>query len=189
MRTIHLITLLLTSLLFNCAATSDVVYDYNLDINFNDFDTYVLCIEDYALEHIDHPKFDNEQTRAIIGDAIALEMENKGHRTNVFEPQLQAGFKLLLRQETAQFNNCEHSEELGFWENCKIHEETYEQESLVVYVADFDTNEVLWHASLPCDFNKSKKQLERYIDTLVKDLFSTYPKTQIGKNPDEAKDF
>ncbi|WP_296384840.1 DUF4136 domain-containing protein [Winogradskyella sp.] len=180
---------LLFLLLFNCAATSEVVYDYNLDVDFNQYDTYVLCVDDFFVEHLNYPKLDNEAIRQIIGDAVAIEMENKAHSTNVFEPQLQAGFRLLISEETAQFKNCEHSKDLEYWENCKIHEETYEQESLIVYVADFNTNKVLWHASILCDLNKSKKKLQPYINDLVKNLFATYPKTQVGRNPDDSKEF
>ncbi len=188
MRVYSIISGFLFLLLFNCAATSEVVYDYNLNINFNQYDTYVLCIEDFTVQHLDNPKIDNESTRQLIADAVAIEMENKAHRTNVFEPQLQAGFRILINEEKVQFKNCEHSKELEYWENCKLHEETYEQESLIVYVADFQTSKVLWHASILCDLSKSKKQLKPYIDGLVKDLFATYPKTQVGRNPDDKKE-
>lgn len=174
-------------LLFNCAASTEVVYDYNLETNFNDYDTYVLCVDDFFVEHSKHPNLDNENIRRLIGDAVAIEMENKDHRTNVFDPQLQAGFRLLISEETAEFENCEHSKELEYWENCTIHTETYEEETLVVYVADFNTNKVLWHASILCDLNKPEKKLQAYIQALVSDLFETYPKTQVGRNPDDTK--
>ncbi|MBO3116457.1 DUF4136 domain-containing protein [Winogradskyella sp. DF17] len=173
----------------SCASTSEVIYDYNIDVDFNQYDTFVLCMDDFFVEHDNHPNLDTEETRQIIGDAVEVEMKNTGHRTNVFDPQLQAGFRILIKEQTAQFQNCEHSEDLQYWETCTIHEETYEEETLVVYIADFKTNKVLWHASIICDFNKPKKQLKPYIAGLVKDLFETYPKTQVQKNPDDDKVF
>lgn len=188
MRIYSILSSLLLIILFNCAATTEVVYDYNLDVDFNQYDTYVLCIEDFAVEHTNHPNIDNELVRQTIGDAVAIEMENKAHRTNVLEPQLQAGFKLLISEETTEFKHCEHSKHLVYWENCTTHEETYEEETLVVYVADFETNTVLWHASIVCELNKSKRKLKPYIDAIVKELFATYPKTEVGHNPDEFKE-
>ena len=176
-------------LLLNCASTSEVIYDYNLDVDFNQFDTYVLCMDDFFIEHTNHPKLDTELTRQMIGDAVAVEMEKKNHRTNVFEPQLEAAVRILISEETAQFKNCEHSEDLEYWENCTIHQETYEEDTLVVYVGDFNTNKVLWHASVLCDLKKPKNKLRPYIQGLVKDLFATYPKTQVAPNPDENKVF
>jgi hypothetical protein len=187
MRIYSVLSSLLLLLLFNCAATSEVVYDYNLDTDFNQYDTYVLCLEDFEVEHLNYPNLDNERVRQKIGDAVALQMENTGHRTNVFEPQLQAGFRIIISEEKTEFKNCEHSKYLEYWESCTIHEEVYEEETLIVYVADFNTNKVLWHASIVCDLNKSKKNLTPYIQGLVSDLFQTYPKTQVGRNPDDTK--
>ncbi len=189
MRVYSVISGLLFLLLSNCATTSEVVYDYNLEVDFNQYDTYVLCMDDFFVDDLNHPNLDNEQLRQLIGDAVAIEMENKAHRTNVFDPQLQAGFRLLIHEETAQFKSCEYSEDLEYWENCKLQEETYEQETLVVYVSDFKTNKVLWHASISCYLNTSKNKRQSYINGLVKDVFATYPKTQVGKNPDDTKDF
>ncbi len=189
MRVYSVISGLLLLFLFNCATTRDVVFDYNLEVDFNKYDTYVLCMDDFFVENPNYPRLDNEKTRQLIGDAVAIEMESKAHRTNVFEPQLQAGFRLLISEETIQFTNCEHSKDLEYWENCKLHEETYEKETLIVYVADFNTNKVLWHASILCDLNKPKKKRQPYIYGLVKDLYATYPKSQIEQNPDESKEF
>ena len=183
MRVYSVISFLIFLFFFNCAATSEVIFDYNLEVDFNQYDTYVLCIDDFFVENPNYPKLDNEKIRQLIGDAVAIEMENKAHRTNVFEPQLQAGFRLLISEETIKFTNCEHSKDLEYWEECKLHEETYEQETLIVYVADFNTNKVLWHASVLCELDKPKSKQQRYINGLVKDLFDTYPKTQINKKP------
>lgn len=188
MRVYSFILGVLLVLLFNCAATSEVVYDYNLNVDFNQYDTYVLCIDDFTVEHLNHPQIDNDNVRQLLGNAVATEMENKAHKTNVLKPQLQAGFRILISEETAQFKNCEHSKHLEYWENCTLHEETYEEETLIVYVADFKTNKILWHASIICQLDKPKKKLQAYINGLVKDLFETYPKTEIGENPDVYKE-
>ncbi|MCA0153921.1 DUF4136 domain-containing protein [Winogradskyella vincentii] len=189
MKTVNKLLLLLFAIILGCASTSEVVYDYNLEVDFNQYDTYVLCMDDFFVEHTNHPDLDNEEVRRIIGDAVALEIENKGHRTNVLKPQLQAGFRLLISEETAEFTDCEHSEELEYWESCTIHTETYEEETLVVYVADFETKKVIWHASIVCDLQQSEKKLKPYIYDLVSDLYDTYPKTLVAKNPDEKKEF
>jgi hypothetical protein len=165
-----------------------VIYDYNLDTDFNQYDTYVLCVEDFFVENTNHPNIDNPSVRNYLRDAVDTEMINTGHKTNVLKPQLQAGFRLLISEKTVEFENCEHSAQLEYWESCTIHQETYEHETLVVYVADFNTNKVLWHASVSCDLNIPKKKLEPTINKLVKDLFATYPKNLVHKNPDDFKE-
>jgi len=174
--------LLFTSflLLFQCASINSVMYDYDLEADFDAYSTYVLCSDDFMVFNLDHPKVDNEEVRILIGDAIAEAMEARGHRTNVFEPELQAGFRIAISEETNKFNNCEHSDELEYWQSCEIHEETYEQETLIAYVANFKTNAVIWQASIPCQLKKSDDKLKPYIKELVTQLFDTYPKTIAG---------
>jgi hypothetical protein len=159
-----------------CAVPHTVMYDYDLEADFDAYTTYVLCSDDFMVTNMDHPNIDNEEVRILIGDAIGEAMEARGHRTNVFDPELQAGFRIAIREETSKFNNCEHSDELVYWQSCEIHEEIYEQETLITYVADFKTNKVLWQASIPCQLNKPEKKLQVYIRELVNELFDTYPK-------------
>jgi len=184
MRVPKLLAGLVLLLLFNCASTSEVVYDYNLETDFNQYNTYVLCVDDFFVEYSNYPNLDNEDIRRHIGDAVDTEMTVTGHKTNVFDPQLQAGFRLLISEKTAEFKNCEHSADLEYWESCTIHQETYKAETLVAYVADFKTSKVLWHASILCDLNKSDKKLKPYINGLVKDIFATYPKTETTQKTD-----
>ena len=162
-----------------CATTSNIVYDYNLNVDFDKYSTFVICTEDLFPETTTHPKIDNEVNRSIIANAITKELELKGHETNVFNPELQAGFRIVVNKETVSFKDCSYSEDFGYWKECKITEETYDQESLIVYIADFKTNTIIWQASIYCNLNKSDKKLQYYISTLVSKLYDTYPKGQL----------
>ena len=188
MKSYKLLSILSFVIIVGCASTNEVVYDYNLEADFNKYETYVLCLDDFFVEHPNHPELDNEDTRRLIGDAVELEMERKDHRTNVLKPQLQAGFRILISEESAEFKDCEHADDLEYWENCTIHTKKYEEETLVVYVADFETKKVLWHASILCELKQPDKKLKPYIDGLVRALFDTYPKTVVQKNPDDFKE-
>ena len=67
-------------------------------------------------------------------------MINKGHITNVLEPQLQAGFRLLVEEKEAVFYDCKEQDEYTYWEECTINTTIYTEETLVVYVSDFGLN-------------------------------------------------
>ena len=163
--------------IMGCASVSDIVYDYNLNADFDSYTTFVICNEDLFSEDTNHPKIDNEVNRSMIAKAVSKQMELRNHKTNVFSPQLQAGFRIVVKKQTVSFKDCSYSEEFGYWEECKIEEETYDQESLILYVADFKTNTIIWQASLKCNLNKSKKNLEFHIQDLVSKLYETYPKS------------
>lgn len=163
-------------ILQGCASTAEVIFDYNLDIDFDNYDTYVLCVEDLSVENDLYPNHDNTTTREYIANAIESEMQLRGHKTNVLNPQLQVGFRLIIVEEDVSFKSCTFSEELEYWENCKVEHATYLKETLILYASDYNTNKIIWQASIECDMNKSKKKLESYVYETVALLFDTYPK-------------
>ena len=166
-------------LLFGCATTSDlkVISDYDQTAGFNDFQTYVICVEDLVVDNSDYPKYDNNTVRQLIGKEIEGQMESLGYRTNVLKPELQAGFQLLVIQEEATFTNCDLQESYKYWQTCTIKNITYTEQTLVVYVSDLLKNQVIWQASITCDMNKPEKLLKNYVMDLVDKLFDEYPKT------------
>lgn len=160
----------------SCASTQEVVFDYNLDIDFNQFNTFVLCVDDLFVEHGSQPNYDNKIVRGFIAEAVENEMKNRNHRTNVLNPELQVGFTITLNENKVSFTDCEEEGALGYWEECKIEEQTYIEETLIVYVSDFKTNEIIWQASIESSLNKPENKLKSHIQQLVKQLFDTYPK-------------
>jgi hypothetical protein len=165
--------------IFGCASTADlkVLSDYDETATFNDFQTFVICIDDLFVDNSNYPKHDNNMVRQLIGKEIEGQMESLGYRTNVIKPELQAGFQLLIVQEEATFTNCDLQENYNYWQTCTIKNITYTEETLVVYVSDLQKNQVIWQASVPCDTNKPEQVLKSYVMDLVDKLFDKYPKT------------
>ena len=162
--------------LTNCASTSDIVSEFDETVDFDSYSTFVLCIDDLSVENVDYPKYDNNTIREIINEEVEAQMLNKGHRTNVLNPELQAGFQLIVQEKEATFTNCEHQDEYSYWEECTIDTIVYTEETLVVYVSDFARRQIIWQASMECDMNRSEANLKGYISELVGTLFSEYPK-------------
>lgn len=177
MKTFKIYLVLILVLNLNCASTQEVIFDYNLNIDFDQFSTFVLCVDDLFVEHTNQPNYDNKNIRNYLAEAVTSEMQKRNHKTNVLNPELQVGFIITLTENHVSFNNCEENKALGYWQECKIEEHIYLEESLITYVSDYKTNEIIWQASVKCDLNKPKKQLKQHIDDLVKQLFETYPKT------------
>ena len=161
----------------NCAGTQEVIFDYNINVDFNQYSTFVLCVDDLFVEYTNQPNYDNKNIRNYLADAVTYEMKKRNHKTNVLNPELQVGFIISLTENHVSFTNCEENKILGYWEACKIEDHTYLEESLITYVSDYKTNEIIWQASVKCDLNKPRKQLKQHIEELVKQLFETYPKT------------
>ncbi|MEM9680720.1 MAG: DUF4136 domain-containing protein [Bacteroidota bacterium] len=178
MKTKVLYVLVFANMIIGCASSGEVVYDYNLETDFENYNTFVVCTDDMTVTNTSFPNYDNETIRAFLADAVEDEMKLRDHTLNNLEPQLQVGFKIVLREETTSFRNCTHSDELEYWEDCKVHDVIYMQETLIVYVSDFETLEVLWQASVSSDMNTSKNKLKSNIDEMVSRLFATYPRAK-----------
>lgn len=160
---------------FNCALTGTVISDFDDSINFNSYSSFVVCVDDLFVEHINYPKYDNNRVRALIAQEIETQMKNKGHITNVPDPQLQVGFQIVLERKSTTFTNCNIHYEFGYWKECTIDTIEYTEETLVVNVSDLKKNQVIWQASATCDLSRSKEALEPYVARLLESLFNEYP--------------
>ena len=176
MKTLKRFSFILLIMLFGCASTEVVLSEYDESIDFDQYNTFVLCIDDLFVENTLYPNYDNNEVRQLIGDAIEKEMVTLGHKTNVLNPQLQAGFKLIVEKKEATFYNCEVSDEYNYWRESTIDTIVYTEETLVVYVSDFEKNQIIWQASMTCNLNRSKSKLQPYVNELVEILFNEYPK-------------
>jgi hypothetical protein len=175
MVTIKKLSLVSIIYLFGCASTGFVLSEYDQSVDFNNYNTFVICLDDLYVENIDYPKFDNNRIRQVIGHEIEVQMKDKGHITNVEDPQLQAGFRIVIEQKADTFKNCNINNEYGYWKNCTIHNIKYTEETLVVYVSDLAKNQVIWQASITCNLNRPAKELNSYVHRIVEDLYDKYP--------------
>ena len=176
MKTLKYFSFIFLFILFGCASTEAVLSEFDESIDFNQYNTFVLCIDDLYVENTRFPNYDNNEIRELIGDAIEKQMINLGHKTNVLKPQLQAGFKLIVEKKEATFYNCELDDEYNYWRESTLETVVYTEETLVVYVSDFEKNQIIWQASMTCNLNRSKSRLKAFIDKAVETLFNEYPK-------------
>lgn len=178
MKALKFLSTIVILTLFGCASTSAVLYEFDESVDFDNYTTFVLCIDDLFVENTNYPNYDNNQVRALIGDAIEKEMKSKGHKTNVLNPELQAGFRLIVQEKETTFTNCEQESEYDYWKECTIDTVVYTEETLVLYVSDINKNQVIWQASLTCNLNRSKRKIETYVNELVEIMFNEYPKVR-----------
>lgn len=165
----------LFALLYGCATTSSVISYFDDNVDFDAYQTYVLCIDDFQVKNLNFPEYDNDLIRQYIGDQIDKQMEQRAYKTNVMRPELQAGFQLIVEEKEVTFMNCEIDAEYNYSENYKEEIIPYTEETLVLYISDIAKNQIIWQASIVCDFNISEKKLLEYVELLADKMFNTYP--------------
>ena len=178
MKTKSLFIILITVLLYGCASTESILAEFDESVDFENYSSFVICLDDLYVENTQDPAYDNNVVRELIANELELQMTERDHETNVFEPELQVGFELIIEKKEAEFVNCEANDDIGYWKECTIDTEIYTEETLVIYVSDFAKNQVIWQASMPCDMSKSKNKLEGYVKSVVEKVFNEYPKAK-----------
>tara|TARA_R110002073_G_scaffold325707_1_gene505010 strand:+ start:820 stop:1365 length:546 start_codon:yes stop_codon:yes gene_type:complete len=176
MKPLKTLSLIFLLTLFGCAPTEAVLSEFDESVNFDSYDTFILCVDDLFVKNPRYPNHDNIKVRELIGNAIKTQMVNRGYKTNLSEPQLQAGFNLLVEEKEATFFDCKEQGEYTYWEECTINTTIYTEETLVVYVSDLEKNQIIWQASIKCDLSRYNKKLPEYVNELVVNLFNEYPK-------------
>ncbi len=179
MKPFKFISLVTVMFFLGCGSTADlkVLSDYDETAGFNDYQTFVICIDDLFVENTNYPKYDNNTVRQLIGKEVEDQMEGLGYKTDVINPELQAGFQLLIVQEETTFTNCDLQEDYDYWQTCTIKNVTYTEETLVVYVSDLQNNQVIWQASVSCNLNRPEIGLKNYVMDMVDVLYDSFPKT------------
>ena len=175
MKSLKILSLFSFILLFGCAATVDIISEYDDEVDFNYYETFVLCLDDFQVDNTKYPNLDNSYVRELIAGQVDNHMAALGYRTNVFSPQLQAGFKIAITEQESSIQNCELQNEFDYWRTCTINTVTYTKETLIVYVSDIEKNQVIWQATIPCELDKSKHALRKHINFLVEQLFLEFP--------------
>ena len=163
------------AIVFSCASSEDVIADFDETIDFDTYQTFVLCVDDLFVENTSYPNYDNNYVRDLIGEALEANMINRGYHTNIPNPELQVGFKLIVEEKLGTIYNCDYNEEFRYWEECTLETVQYTSETLVVYVSDIQKDQIIWQASIPCNLNRRKPKLKEYINELANKLFNTYP--------------
>lgn len=171
--------LYLLSILFffgSCASTESVLSEFDETVSFDDYTTFVLCVDDLFVENTQFPKYDNNFIRELISEELESQMISRGHRTNVLNPELQVGFELIVEEKEATFKNCDVVDEYQYWKECTIDTIVYTEETVVIFVSDMARNQIIWQASVQANLNKPKTKLKDYIKELIERMFNEYPK-------------
>lgn len=179
MKSVRIIYLAFSLLIVGCASTETVLAEFDETATFDDYTTFVLCIDDLFVENTQYPQYDNNLVRELLAKEVEKQMIRTGHKTNVLNPQLQAGFQLIVEEKEATFRNCEEQDEYSYWEECTMDTMVYTEETLVLYISDMQRNQIIWQASIPCNMNKATVKLPEYVAGLVQMAFNEYPKVVI----------
>lgn len=170
-----LLFFLVAILLSYSCGSSKVIAEANPETDFKAYQTFVICAEDLLVKDTNYPEYDNVETRQQIKKALEKEMITRGYKLNESSPQLQVGFKFVVKDQEVSITNCYDSDEYSYWAGCKIETYNYAEQSLVIYVSDLDKNQIIWQGSIIKGLSISPEKLQRTIDRTISKILNEYP--------------
>ena len=153
--------------------------EYDSQVDFNQYGTYAICTDDLDIVDLNHSQFDNLENRLLIAEVMTSELNAIGFFENADEPDLEAGFKIIIKDQLAEVKSCGSDQENEYWTGCKIDIHEYTEGTLVLRLTDLDKKQVVWEGSAKGILINDQEKLQQIIERTVEQLFSTFSNSKI----------
>lgn len=174
------------SILLLCSCTNVTVYsDFDKRIDFKNYKTYFICVDDMEVTDLDQPIYDNTFNRGYIRNAITAEMNFAGYKMDEFNPDLFVSFRIVINKKQTSVRTCSGIGAYDYWPDCRINTYDYTEGTLVIFVSDVKKNQVVWQGSALGILNIPPQKMKKIIDRTVQQIFKKFPKENI-KNKDDV---
>jgi hypothetical protein len=168
--------LLLTVLLPGCE-TSRVISEFDPSVDFTSYQTFSVCLDDFEVLSPDHAGYRSEKMKGYFKDAIETELK-KHYRIGDPLADLKVGLAISIQDKKLMYRSCDQAGDYDRWPECRIRSYEYTEGSILVFVADRKTNQLIWQASqsgiVNDDLARNRKVIERVIQTLFKEFPGSY---------------
>lgn len=163
----NLMLLSLISFLFTaCAPTYHIISDYERGVDFNTYKTYQM------LQHREDFQVGvNPINRQRIERAVRREMDILGYQTDPY-PDLLVGFFVKSERVRAYEHYRPYYGYWGYPGWVQVNE--YETGTLVIDLIDREKKEVVWHGVASGRVYDDMENIEKEINTVVRQLFERY---------------
>lgn len=166
----------LWSILLLCTCTNVTIYsDYDKRIDFKNYKTYSICVDDLQVTNINQPIYDNTFNRNYIRNAIAHEMNLIGYKEDEFNSDLFVSFRIIIDEKQATVKNCSGTGVYDYWPDCRINTYQYTEGTLVISVSDVAKNQVVWQGSATGFVDIPPDKMEKIIEKIVNQIFQKFP--------------
>ncbi len=143
MKITHVISMLLLTLMFNCAPDLAKVHvDYDKEANFSQYRTFSWSEEIEENNKDNNPLLNNSLVKKRIRAAIKSELEGRGY---VFTPEkgdLEVNFHVVVEEKTEVRNV--PSQGYRYWMRDDVRSYNYKEGTLIIDLIDQEQNQLVW---------------------------------------------
>jgi len=161
--------------------TSRVQSEFDPSVDFTSYKTVSVCLDDFQVMSPDHAGYRSPKMKEYIKDAIETEMK-KYYRIEDRLPDLMVGLAVTIQDKKFMYRSCDRVDDYNKWPECKIRSYEFTEGSIHVFVADRNSNRVIWQASLAGivsdDLAENQKVIQRTLQMLFKEFPGSYKPEQ-----------
>ena len=127
---------------------------------------------------MDHtrPRYDNEENRRLIRDAIQYELESRGYIFLEEDPDIVLEFDLIIEAHVDTVT--QRTTSYRYWRGFEVHAYNYKVGTLVINMIDYDQGQVVWQGSAERLLDIEPDRAEEEINKVVNRIFRKYPFTK-----------
>jgi hypothetical protein len=166
---------LFTGLLLTGCSKLDVTTDYDKTVIFSEYENYSFCVEDMEVTNEKHPDYDNAVNRSLIQTAMQKELEKIGFKNEEEDPELLAGFRIIIKDTSITFRSCTTRGEFTYWPECTFKTYNYTQGTLILYLTDSRKRQIIWQSTVNGVLDGQAGKMDKIIDQAVKEMFRDFP--------------
>jgi hypothetical protein len=119
------------------------------------------------------PRYDNEENRRIIRDAIQKEMEDRGYIFLEEEPDILIEFDFIIEDHIDTV--AQRTTSYRYWRGFEMDAYNYKVGTLIINMIDNDKGQVVWQGSAESILDLEPTIVKKKVSKVVKGIFSNYP--------------
>ncbi len=166
--------ILLISSLFTLAGCSNPKYTASVSplADFARYKTF-YCAE--YLEGINpaEPRYDNEEIRRLIRDAIISEMESRNYRLQDTDPDLLVEFVLIIQNKIDTI--AQRTTDYRYWQGFQTDFYNYKTGTILINFVEKTKGELVWQGRADSVLEHDPKNLKKRLAQIIKKIFIKYP--------------
>ncbi|MCH7512806.1 MAG: DUF4136 domain-containing protein [Bacteroidetes bacterium] len=166
--------ILLISSLFTLAGCSNPKYTASVSplADFARYETF-YCAD--CLEGIDHrmPRYDNEEIRRLIRDALISEMESRNYEMQETYPDLLVELVIVIKNKIDTV--AQRTTDYRYWQGFQTDFYNYKVGSIFINIIERKKGEIVWQGRADSVLEQYPKNLKNRIEQIVEKIFKKYP--------------
>lgn len=144
----------------------------NPTADFSKYKTF-YCLECLETMDLMRPRYDNQENRELIRNAIQHELENRGYIYQEDSPDLLLEFDFIIQEHIDTV--VQRTTNYRYWRGFEADTYNYKVGTLIINMIDNKQGIVVWQGSSESFLDLYPEDVKKKVPVVVKRIFKNYP--------------